>query len=285
MGPTEAEIVRTLLLGRLPGRLRVAGSDRVLGTPHATDHAGRPLLLILDGSEVATALRTGRGNRNAGPGEGRAASGDDHARSGKDRARCGEDHAGPADDGVEITLAVTDVPPLPDSPWHGRARVAGRARRLTAEEARAVAVEFAAAHPVPELLDVGAGVSIHRVDVHDVRLENDGHHHDVDLAAYAAAAPDPLREDERDLLRDLAEHHAAQIGPYLARAVRAGRAAAGTHPQPVRLDRHGFIVDVPGAAPEHRFLRLFFPEPVRDRHELTELLHPVLFHGAEPRTA
>ena len=58
----------------------------------------------------------------------------------------------------------------------------------------------------------------------------------------------------------------------------------GRAPRAVRLDRYGFTLDV--GRPEadtsrSRWVRLSFPRPLRDRHELAHLLHPVLFHGGQ----
>src|SRR3569833_1993560 len=95
MGPSHAELARTLVCGRLPGVLRVAGVPGPLAVAHATDCVGRPLLLARFGGDVARALGgAGAGTR------------------------------------VAAMLAVDDRPPRPDGPGHGRVRVGGWVRRL-----------------------------------------------------------------------------------------------------------------------------------------------------------
>ena len=243
MGPTFAETARTLLSGRIPGVLRIAGRRERLDVVHATDCTGRPLLLVADDSETARVL------------------------------------ADPSARDWPGVLTVDDVPPLDSSPDRGRAHAAGRVRRLDESELREAVLEFADANPVADLLDVGATTAIHRIEVDQVWLEVDGTLHEVDGDDYIVASPDPLHEEEKDLLLDLAGHHAAEIGGYLARCLEGAGVVVTRCPLPVRLDRHGFVVD-PAAVSPPRWIRLDFPRPVRDRQELADLLHHVLFHGA-----
>ncbi|WP_432826382.1 DUF2470 domain-containing protein [Dactylosporangium sp. CA-092794] len=247
MGPTRAEVARTLAYGRLPGKLQRAGSWDVVPVAHATDSAGRPLLLA----------RTG--------------SGADRDLSDLARRRS------------TVVLTVDDVPPLPNSPSLGRVRVAGHPVRLDPVEARAAALEFARANPAADLLDVGLGTTMYRAEVERAAIR-DGHvWHDLEPSDYASASPDPLHEDEQDLLLDLAGHHAAEIGAYLTRRLAAtGLQVRPAGTMPVRLDRYGFTIDTTTAtvtARTPRWLRLDFPQPVRDRPELAHVLHGVLFHG------
>lgn len=178
---------------------------------------------------------------------------------------------GPA--GPQVVLSVEDVPPVVDAPSLGCARIGGRLRRLPPAEQRAAVDDFAAANPDPGLLDVGRGASLFAVDVTRVRLDHRGGGHEVDPAEFAAAIPDPLHELERDLLRDLADHHAAQVEGYFRFLLAvAGVGACPSPPRAVRLDRYGFVVatGAPG------WVRLNFHRPVHCRHELAQLLHPVL---------
>ena len=56
MRATHAEIARTLARGQWPGLLRVAGWPQPIPVCHATDCAGRPMVLARVGSELARAL-------------------------------------------------------------------------------------------------------------------------------------------------------------------------------------------------------------------------------------
>jgi len=141
---------------------------------------------------------------------------------------------------------------------------------LSGAEARQAALDYAEVDAASDLLDVGDGQVLHRMEVAEIRYERNGVLVDVDPDEYAAASPDPLRAIEFDLIADLADHHVTEMTGYARR--RLGPAAG---PQDrlevVRLDRYGFLVRI-----GDRLARLAFPRPVRDRHDLAHLLHPVL---------
>jgi hypothetical protein len=239
--PSRPEIARTLARGRLPGRLQLDGRPEPAPVRHATDRTGRPLLLVRDDDDLGAALRDGR----------------------------------PA-----VTLSVVDVPPVERAPSLGRVRIDGRARLLAGGEAAGAVQEFAEGNPIADLFDVGRGASMWLVDVDRVRLDHPLATVDVEPAWYAAAAPDPLHELERDLLTDLAGHHASQIESYFRCLLALTGKPCRTVPRAVRLDRYGFIVDIgePGSEPAaDHWVRLSFPRPVHCRHDLAHLLHPVLF--------
>ena len=148
----------------------------------------------------------------------------------------------------------------------------GWARRLSGAEARAAALDYADTDAAADLLDVGSTQVLHRMDVAEVRYERDGVLADVDPEEFAAAAPDPLRQIEFDLIADLADHHLAEMSAYVRRQLgRTFQPAA--EPQVVRMDRYGFMVRL-----DDKLARLAFPRPVTDRHDLAHLLHPVLCH-------
>jgi hypothetical protein len=237
MQPSHAELARTLAAGSLPASAHIACRPGPFAVRHVTDSEGRVLLLAPADGALTIALRPTDGN-----------------------------------DDTAIVLDICDVPPAFGAPPLGRVWVAGWAVALTGDEAREAALEYADLDPTDDLLDVGAGQVLHRMDVAEVRLERSGMTFDVDPDEYAAATPDPLRAVEFDLIADLADHHVAEMSSYVRRQLGPA-ARPGDEPRVVRLDRYGFVVNLGS-----RLARLAFPRPVRDRADLAHLLHPVLCH-------
>ncbi|MGN9775680.1 DUF2470 domain-containing protein [Micromonospora sp. H33] len=202
MRPSPAEIVRTLIAGRLPGLVHVAHRPGPHHVRHVTDPDGRVLLLVPVVSDLAAALRSTDGGSD-----------------------------------VAIVLDVLDLPPAAGAPNLGRAWVSGWAEQLHGAEARAAAVDFAAVDPTGDLLDVGTRFRLFRFEVVEARWERAGSVRRIDLGAYAEAEPDPLHPVEAALLADLADHHAGQVTGYLRR--QFGLADGG---RVVRIDRYGLVV-------------------------------------------
>ncbi|BCY06666.1 DUF2470 domain-containing protein [Actinoplanes sp. L3-i22] len=235
MQPSPAEIARTLAAGHLPAVAHIACHPGPLPVRHVTDAQGRPLLLVPTGSTLVTALRPQPGN-----------------------------------DDTALVLDIRDVPPMSTSPALGRVWVSGWAARLTGDEARAAALDYADTDACGDLLDVGGTQALYRMDVAEVRFERTEKLVEIDPDDYAEASPDPLRAIEFDLIADLADHHMTEMGDYVRRQL--GKAARpGDEPKVVRLDRYGFLVRMGS-----RSARLAFPRPVTDRHDLAHLLHPIL---------
>jgi hypothetical protein len=246
MGPSVAEVTRTLLRGRLRGSLRVNGLPEPESVSHATDCAGLPMILVRRGGRLDSVLDT---------------------------------------TAPRVVLRVQDVPPLGAGPSLGSASIGGRPRALAGPHADEAVLEFAEANPVPDLFDVGGEgeqqVTLYLLEPDRVRLGRAGVVVDLDLADYMAADPDPLHEDERDLLLDLANHHQDAMERYFRAQLDAARVQWRSAPRAVRLDRYGFTLDV--GLPEHarpRWVRLSFARPVANRRELANLLHPMLFHSS-----
>lgn len=235
MQPSHAEVARTLAAGSLPAVAHIARRQGPFPVRHVTDPEGRVLMLTPAGSTVAAALRPAPGTPD-----------------------------------TAVVLDVTDVPPTAGAPALGRVRVAGWAVALAGAEAREAALQYADMDAVPDLLDIGAGQILHRMEPVEIRLERGGRTVAVDPDEYAAAAPDPLRAVEFDLIADLADHHSGEMSDYVRRQLGAVP-AAGDRPAVVRVDRYGLVIRVDG-----RLARLAFPRPVRDRADLAHLLHPVL---------
>ncbi|BCJ45477.1 hypothetical protein GCM10010168_80130 [Actinoplanes ianthinogenes] len=235
MQPSPAEIARTLAAGHLPAVAHIACHPGPLPIRHVTDAQGRPLLLVPSESALSAALRPQPGN-----------------------------------DDAALVLDIRDVPPMASSPSIGRVWVSGWAARLTGDEARAAALDYADTDACGDLLDVGGSQTLYRMDVAEVRFERSEHLIEIDPDDYAAASPDPLRAVEFDLIADLADHHLGEMGDYVRRQLGPA-ARPGDEPRVVRLDRYGFVVRLEG-----RSARLAFPRPVTDRHDLAHLLHPIL---------
>lgn len=248
MQPSPAEVARTLAAGRLTGTAYVACRPGPHPIRHVTDQSGQLLLLTREGAVPAKVLRPADG----------------------------------ADD-TAVVLDIPDAPPVLGAPSLGRVWISGWATELGGDDAVAAALDYAAIDPVGDLLDIGKGAVLHRVDVAEVRLERNGVTIDVDVDDYAAAEPDPLHDEEGDLLADLGDHHVGEMAGFIGRQLRASghEHTPGYAPTVVRLDRYGFVVALgpPGA---RYCARLAFPRPVADRLDLARLLHPVLCDRCRP---
>lgn len=170
------------------------------------------------------------------------------------------------------TLTVEDLAPVQEAPCYGRVRVSGPLTRVDGAEAREALLAFATANPHPELFDVGYGRSLWRMDVERVAVSDGGSGQDVDVSAYRAAMPDPLRRDEAQILADLSLHH-PQFTGRLLRCIPDGQ-----RPQPpgscrvVRVDRYGLVVATGPAT----YRRVRLPRAVASTGDLATLLHPLL---------
>ncbi|GIJ77736.1 Protein of unknown function [Micromonospora phaseoli] len=241
MRPSPAEIVRTLVAGRLPGLVQLACRPGPHHVRHVTDPDGQVLLLVPVVSDLAAAF--------GAVGDGRS---------------------------VAVVLDVLDLPPAAGVPSLGRALVSGWVRRLDGDEARAAAVDFAAVEPTGDLLDVGTRFRLFRFEVADARWERAGVLRRIDPGAYAEAEPDPLHPVEAGLLTHLNEHHADRTTDYLCRQLGL---TADHAPRVERIDRYGMLVTFgrPGA---RRRARLAFGRRLADRVDLTRLLDSVLSGAA-----
>ncbi|MFI5958510.1 DUF2470 domain-containing protein [Cryptosporangium sp. NPDC051539] len=252
MEPTPAEIARTLAAGHLPARVRTdCGLDgrpvTEFAVTHVTDRMGRVLLLLAEDSPVDRALRPV------------AADGDAVAQ-----------------------LLIADRQPVPSSPWHGRITMSGWATRLSGVSSHRAAMDFAEVSPVGELLDVGRGSVLYRLDLAEIEWATPGYDApgtepdglrrvDVDVDAFLDAEPDPFGADEQKLLADLADHHEDLLSELCAQARETAIPGADSA-RALRLDRYGLTlgVDVDG---EERWIRAGFRHPIADLRELAEVFH------------
>ncbi|WP_428966843.1 DUF2470 domain-containing protein [Micromonospora fluostatini] len=245
MRPSPAELVRTLMAGRLPALAHVAHRPGPHHVRHVTDPDGQLLMLVPVVSDLSAALEP--------------VAGDD----------------------VAVVLDVLDLPPVAGAPSLGRAWVSGWATRLRDDAQRQATLDFADTAPTGDLLDVGTRFRLYRFEVAEARLERADTVLRVDPEEYAAAEPDPLHPVEAQVLADLADHHGAEVTGYVRRQL--GDAAPAGPVRPVRVDRYGLVVAY-GPVPERHQLRLAFPHPVDHPGELARALHPVLCRARATRT-
>lgn len=233
MRPSPAEVVRTLVAARGPGQIHLPETTWPIPVAHGVEPDGTPLLLV-----------------------------DDHAPG------AGSLPAAGADD-LAALVTVPDETAYDGAPSYGEAALLGWVAPVNGTAARAAADTFAAGNPLPDLLDVGRGRTLYRLELAEIRLDGDDRSEPVDLDAYRRARPDPLRLREADLLADLNDHH-PEIGRALLRHARLAVPTADAV-LPVRVDRHGLVLRVSvGGEPRH--LRLTFRRPVADLAELAKAL-------------
>jgi hypothetical protein len=161
----HAKIARTLAASRTPGTARVAWNQALFRVRHALDREARPLLLCRTGGSLDQALAPG------------------------DVAVVIAVSGRPA--GELPQQGATPRPARPVSPA-GRVWISGWSEALDGLAARAAALEFALANPVSDLLDVGRGFSLHRIDVAEVRLDLGCALVDVDVDDYVSAVSEPV---------------------------------------------------------------------------------------------
>jgi hypothetical protein len=144
------DVARTLATGHFLGVVHVNGHRGRLRVRHATPADGTPLLLTRSTGTLAAALVPP-------PGE------------------CD----------TAVVLAVDGR--HPDLP--GRLWLSGWAEPLAGEEARAAALEYAAVNPTEDLLGVGRGHALYRVEVGEVRLAFGSTLVELDVDEFRAASP------------------------------------------------------------------------------------------------
>jgi hypothetical protein len=144
------EIARTLAAGRILGVVHVNGHRGPLRVRHATPADGTPLLLTRSTGTLAAALVPP-------PGE------------------CD----------TAVVLSVDGH--RPDLP--GRLWLSGWAEPLGGARARAAALEYAEVNPTEDLLGVGRGHALYRVEVGEVRLAFGSSLVELDVDEFRAASP------------------------------------------------------------------------------------------------
>lgn len=265
-GPDAAERARTLLAGVVPGWLSVDGAPAPFPVCHATDHLGRPVILMADGSPLHTAVTS--------------AAWPDPA----------------------VALEVTDTGALPGlMEDRGRATAYGWAAPVPAPELRAAAAVLAERWPTGDLLSLGAGWSLLRIDVIEVDLAvsalgssepgaavgsevaSDADRDlaekgvlDVPMPDYRAARPDPVRVAETELLEHLMEDHHGLLEALGRRACLLDPALSGAQDlQAVALDRFSLTLRCRSGG-RRRTLRFAFSTPAQSLADVGANLRELL---------
>ncbi len=243
--PTRAERARTVL--------RRASVVEVLSMPdrtdvvdvHGTDPYGRPLLLTRDVSGLAAAAR--------------------------------EDPEGL----LAVVHAVDVCPvPMPDR-IRGEVWLAGVVTEVPPTELTAATMALAERDPAGELLDVGAGQIVLRMDVVEIRLTDRlvapcREPELVDPDDYREAVADPLTDGEPEWLGHLVCAHPAEFAQLCLRLDPADR-PPGCRLRPVALDRFGIRIRAESDG-GHRDVLVPFAAPLTAADELPDAIATLFDH-------
>ncbi|MQA85428.1 MAG: DUF2470 domain-containing protein [Streptosporangiales bacterium] len=170
-------------------------------------------------------------------------------------------------DGTSAVLTLTDLSPIPQADRvRGRAWLDGWLTVVPEHERNQAACLVADLHPRPELLELGTGWTLLRLDVCFGQVHDIWGCAYVEPEDYLASAPDPFVDVEHDLLTHLDTHHPDEIVGLCTRLGERTRAWALTA-RLIGISRHGLWIRLGGRG--SRFdLHLQFPTPVSDLDEL-----------------
>ncbi|WP_409332503.1 DUF2470 domain-containing protein [Trujillonella humicola] len=220
-----AERARTAA-ARTAAALCVAGREPARPLAHAVTADGRLLLLVRSDGETAAAVE-------AGPGR-----------------------------DVSALLMVCDRAPVPlRDPVRARLWLSGWLTPVPPHDLRAAALAFADVRPVGDLLDVGSGVTLLRLDLAEVVLREGERCTEVSPGEFAAARPDPLLPVETRMLTHVDRCH-PEVLAALGRLLPGGTAAGDDVVRPLALDRFGYRLRVEHPAGGHTDVRVPFPRPL-----------------------
>lgn len=173
-----------------------------------------------------------------------------------------------ADDGGAAMLELTDHAPVDlRQPVRGLLWLTGRLRLPGPEEARRVALQVADAAPHPDLLRLGHGATLVRLDAGSAVLSDAEGCAALGPLDLAAAAPDPFCRYEHPWLAHLERAHGevlAALARHLPAALRDDRTA---RVRPLGVDRCGVRLRVETADRDHD-VRLAWQDEARTPLEL-----------------
>lgn len=175
-------------------------------------------------------------------------------------------------DGLDVAVLVDmlDVPPVRTDLPRARLSIAGWVEPLSPEDARTAALDLIAARPTDELLAVCEAATLFLLHPAELCLTTADGTHDVGVEVFHAATPDPLYENESDVVAHLQHHHYDDLSRW-ARAHLGDAAHALRQFTLCGVDRYG--VDLDCRLDERNVpVRLAFGAPVPDEESLGEAL-------------
>ncbi|MFT4044736.1 MAG: DUF2470 domain-containing protein [Gordonia sp. (in: high G+C Gram-positive bacteria)] len=177
--------------------------------------------------------------------------------------------AAAAADGLPAMVEITDCAPIElREPVRSLIWLNGTLHPVPRGLERELALEIVSEHPDEELLDIGHGRSMMRLQIDTAVVASGSGAASVAVADLACATPDPFWEYEDDWISHLDGAHAdliERLARRLPRHLRQGRV------RPLGLDRFGIRFRIEGSAGDSD-VRLPFPHPVGDIAELSRAL-------------
>lgn len=181
--------------------------------------------------------------------------------------------AAETNDPIPAMIEVTDCAPIDlREPVRSLIWLNGTLHRVPADLERDLAVEIAMDHPSDELLDLGHGSSMLRVQLGGAVIATSAGAASVSAEELTRAVPDPFWENEADWISHLDSEHSdlvVQMSRRLPPTMRTGRV------RPLGIDRFGirFRVEADcGEGDRDSDVRLSFDRPVTDVVELSKAL-------------
>lgn len=230
--PTDAERARSLAARGGTASLVGTGAPPVAPLVHHIRADGSGVLLVADHEPVLDLVRT------AGGGE------------------------------FAAMLELADHAPVAlREPVRGLLWITGRLRLPDAERARRLALQVADERPHPDLLRLGHGATLLRLDPGSAVLSDAEGSTALAPVELAAARPDPFCRYEQHWLAHLEDQHAdvlTALARHLPRALREDRTA---RIRPLGVDRCGLRLRVETADRDHD-VRLAWERPISTADEL-----------------
>ncbi len=171
-------------------------------------------------------------------------------------------------EGVAAMVEVTDCAPIElREPVRSLIWLNGVLHRVPADLERDLAMEIALDHPADELLDLGHGYSMLRLQLSGAVIATAAGAASVSAEELTRATPDPFWENEADWIAHLDSEHSdlvVQMSRRLPTTLRSGRV------RPLGIDRFGIRFRI--EADSDSDVRLAFDRPVTDVIELSKAL-------------
>jgi hypothetical protein len=238
--PTAAERARSLAARGGSACLVGTGAPQATPLVHHVRADGSAVLLLDDGEPVLDAIR-------AAPG--------------------GE---------FSAMLEVTDLAPVDlREPVRGLLWITGRMRVPGPEIARRIALQVADVRPHPDLLNLGHGATLVRLDPGSAVLSDAEGCAALSPVDLAAAWPDPFCRYEGHWLAHLEEAHPDVLDVLVRHLPPALRDLHGARVRPLGVDRYGLRLRVEAPGRDHD-VRIAWPEQATTVAELREQMQRLM---------